>query len=239
MALRPVPSEDDIAAEEAAKLQSLLEADLVEDIDLEDDLVFPIPVGMSIRGVVRGYDTRDTTRMKVRCGACKSHQPHNRGFRVELESGQFARIGHDCGEKQFGKGAWERALTDFIRREENAHYVARIQPAVETISRVIPLIGEWHTYAKIISIWKSNLQRELPDLYGQLAKQAKDRSGALEKEKWGREKFVDTAGSEKTRAAVVITTVGNIPYPQMFFRIYTQRRLEWLKKRAAQCSNSI
>lgn len=216
MELRLGPSEADIAVEDVARLQSLLEADLVENIDLEDDLVFPIPEGVAIRGVVRGYDTRDTTKLKVRCGACRSHQPHNRGFRVELESGHFARIGHDCGEKQFGKGAWEHALADFVRREDHAHYISRIKPAVETISKIVPLINEWHLRAKVIASWKSELLREFPELYAQLVKQAKERSGALEKEKWGREKFVDRTGNERTRKAVVIATMGRIPYPQMF-----------------------
>ncbi len=207
----------EIQAEEDLKQQVLIDAGLF-DTDPHDGrgLVFPLPSGAEISKIVRGYDSRNTSGEKVRCAACPQHQPHFRGFRVELVSGEHARIGVNCGEHHFGDGAWQTSLADYNRRVEHANFNARIKPTLAALEQIMPLVEEWHSRAKLLAKGVARFRSEMPELWGQLASVAKLRDGRLEREKRVKKQIVSRIGKEETRTHVETTTVGKIPFPGTF-----------------------
>lgn len=203
-------------AEEELRRRVLTEAGLVESLDDEDGLVFPLPKGSHIIRVLSGYDTRDTTNAKVRCSACAHHQLHNRGFRVEIEGGEHTRIGIRCGEKHFGRGAWQAAVSDYDRRVERAQYLARVKPALDAIERITPLVREWHERTNHFAKWMHSLRNRLDELFDQLADAAKRSEGRLERERRRKRKRVNRQGREETYIDTDVIVVARIPYPGMF-----------------------
>lgn len=202
--------------EELQREQTLAKADLVDDLEDDAGLIFPLPANSRIVRIIRGYDTRTTTRKKVRCAACRQHQPHNRGFRVEIEGGQEARIGFNCGEDHFGEGAWLTAVIEYDRRVEHAQYVARIKPALDAIGLIMPMVREWHERTNEFGKWISNFRRELPDLFARLTDIARLREGRFERERRRKIKRVDRLGRESLFSTTETVVIGRIPYPAMF-----------------------
>lgn len=202
---------------EAKELQGILAgAGLVEDLEDEDGLVFPLPSEARIVRIVRGYDTREGSGLKVRCSACRQHQPHNRGFRVELDDGNQARVGFNCGEGHFGEGAWRAAVADFDRRAENAIYVARIGPTLTAIEKVLPMIDEWHRRTNQFGKWIVKFRRSVPALFGRLGEESKLRDGKLERQKKVKISGVDRNGREIQKTSFEAVSIGRIPFPGMF-----------------------
>lgn len=202
-----------VEVEEQVRRQALAGAGLVEELDDEEGLVFPLPLNAHIVRVLRGYDTRDTTNTKVRCSACPQHQLHNRGFRVEIESGEQARIGIRCGEKHFGHGAWQTAVADYDRRVQHAHYLARVKPALDAIEQIMPLIREWHQRTNLLAKLGPGFPSELSD---RLYEEAKRSEGRLERERRRKRKRVNRQGQEETYTETEVILVARIPYPGMF-----------------------
>lgn len=208
---------EEVAAQDALTKVVLTRAGLFHSNPNSDvGLVFPLPQQAQISRIVLGYDSKRTTGEKVRCAACPQHQPHFRGFRVELVSGEHAQIGVNCGESHFGDGAWQVAVSDYDRRVEHANFVGRIEPALRTIERVMPLIEQWHHNTKRLAASFAEFQRSLPRLAGRLSEIAKEREGRFEREKRIRNKEVNRHGVEEVRVRVEVTTIGRIPFPGMF-----------------------
>jgi len=203
-----------VQAEEEIRWQVLAAAGLTDSVDSDQGLVFPLPTGAKIVRVISGYDTRDTTNTKVRCAACKQHQLHNRGFRVEIEGGEQARIGLNCGEKHFGDGAWQAAVADYDRRVQHAHYLARVKPACDAIEQIMPLVREWHQRTNLLAKWMPAFSAQ--ELFGVLAGEAKRSEGRLERERRRKRKRVNRQGREETYVETEIIVVARIPYPGMF-----------------------
>lgn len=202
---------------EERHLQSALtNAGLIDDTADESGVVFPLPTSSQIIRIVAGYDTRKTTNQKVRCSACKQHQPHFRGFRVELDTGQQARIGLDCGEKHFGEGTWQSAVSDYERRAENAVYVSRIEPAIASIGKTMPVLREWHGRTNIFGSWIVSFSRDVPKLFTRLVEEAKLRDGRLERQRRVKQNSVNRQGASGQKAAYETILIGQIPYPDMF-----------------------
>lgn len=213
----PLASSSEIAEQDALTTSVLTNAGLVEtDLDEDNNLIFPLPQEAEILRIVRGYDSKKTSGLKVRCAACPQHQPHYRGFRVELTTGQQARIGVNCGETHFGEGAWQSAVSDYDRRVEHANFVARIEPALSAIAKIMPLIEDWHSKTKRLGSSISKLQREMPQLSLRLSAVAKERDGRLERERRVKRKETNRQGIEEQKTRVDITIVGKIPFPGMF-----------------------
>lgn len=202
-----------VEAEEELRRQVLAEAGLIESLDDEEGLVFPLPPGARIIRVLSGYDTRDTTNIKVRCSACPQHQHHNRGFRVEIEGGDHARIGIRCGEKHFGRGAWQAAVADYDRRVEHAQYLARVKPALDAIGQIMPLVREWHQRTNLLAKRGPGFPFELSS---RLEVEAKRSEGRLERERRRKRKRVNRQGREETYTDTEVIVVARIPYPGMF-----------------------
>lgn len=205
-----------VEAEEELRRQVLADAGLIERLDDEDGLVFPLPQDAQIIRVLSGYDTRDTTNTKVRCSACAHRQLHNRGFRVEIEGGDHARIGIRCGEKHFGRGAWQAAVADYDRRVERAQYLARVKPALDAIEQIMPLVKEWHQRTNLLAKWMPACRRGLGELFDRLADEAKRSEGRLERERRRKRKRVNRQGREETYIDTEVIVVARIPYPGMF-----------------------
>lgn len=205
----------DEALEHQRTLDALAEAGLIEDAASDEGLVFPLPDGAVIREIVARYDTRATGR-KVPCAVCPQHQRHYRGFRVALESGDEARMGINCGEKEFGKDAWDRANADFNRRVQLATYQARVSPALELIGKIEPLVAEWHERAKRLGRWISGFRREVPALFTEIGTAALRRGGRFEIERMKGREGVNAAGQQITYKQAEITVLGRIPFPDMF-----------------------
>lgn len=203
-----------VEVEEELRRQVLAEAGLVESLDDEEGLVFPLPPDAQIVRVLSGYDTRDTTNTKVRCSACPQHQLHNRGFRVEIEGGAQARIGIQCGEKHFGDGAWQAAVADYDRRVQHAHYLARVKPAIDAIEQIMPLVREWHQRTNLLAKWMPAFRAQ--ELFSVLAEEAKRSEGRLERERRRKRKRVNRQGREETYIDTEVIVVARIPYPGMF-----------------------
>lgn len=203
-------------AEERHRADVLTAAGLIEDLNDETGLTYPLPQGAQIEGILRSYDTRNTTRIKVRCSACPQHQHHNRGFRVRLNTGEEVRIGIDCGEKHFGKGAWKAAEADFNKRADHAYNVARVQPTLEAIEQIMPLVHTWHDHAKVFSKWMVKFRKDALNLFNRLATEANQNEGRLLVYTRKREWYVDRHGEHKERSRGDSRLVGNIPYPEMF-----------------------
>lgn len=208
------PSSEQFDAKELQEI--LVDAGLIEDLEGEDGLVFPLPSEAQIVRIVRGYDTRESSGLKVRCSACKQHQPHNRGFRVELDDGNQARVGFNCGEGHFGEGAWKAAVADFDRRAENAIYVARIGPTLTAIEQILPLIDEWHGRTNQFGKWIVKFRKNVPALFRRLGEESKLRDGRLEKQKKIKTSGVDRNGREIQKTSFEAVSIGRIPFPGMF-----------------------
>ena len=205
-----------IELEAELRHRALLNAGLVEDTDDQIGLVFPLPADAQIVRVIRGYDTRKTSNQRVRCSACKQHQLHNRGFRVQLDNNDEARIGFDCGEHHFGQGAWKAAVSDYERRAENAHFISRIAPALRSIELVMPKLKEWHKRTNIFGKWIVEFQSEVPELFGALRSEAKLRDGRLERQRKIRRSKTDRLGKGDQETAYETVNIGRIPFPGMF-----------------------
>lgn len=205
-----------VEAEEELRRQVLAEAGLIESLDDEEGLVFPLPTHAAIVRVLCGYDTRDTTNTKVRCSACAQHQFHNRGFRVEIEGGAQARIGIQCGEKHFGPGAWQAAVADYDRRVRHAHYLARVKPALDATEQIMPLVRAWHQRTNLLAKWMPTFRSHLDELFDRLAEEAKRSEGRLERERRRKRKRVNKQGQEETYIETEVIVVARIPYPGMF-----------------------
>lgn len=207
----------DIAREEAARLQSLVAAGLVaNDPEAGPGLVFPLPADATIACILGGYDTKRSLGRKIRCAACPQHQPHFRGFRVQLLHGLEANIGFNCGEQHFGEGAWKAALSEYDRRVEEAHFAARVAPALIMIERVMPVVEAWHDKSKAIARHFGDFRRELPDLHRVLLEAARLREGRLETETRVHRKVITRIGREESKMDVDVTLVGRIPFPAFF-----------------------
>ena len=101
----------------------------------------------------------------------------NRGFRVEIEGGEQARIGIRCGEKHFGGGAWQAAVADYDRRVAHAQYLARVKPALDAIEQIMPLVREWHQRTNLPAKWMPTFRGHLGELFNRLAEEAKRSEG--------------------------------------------------------------
>lgn len=204
------------ARENDYRFAALSKAGLIENTDDETGLVFPLPINATIVRIVRGYDTRVTTRTKVRCAACRQHQPHNRGFRVAIEGGAEARIGFNCGEDHFGIGTWRSAVAEYDRRAENAQYLARIKPALDLIEQTIPLLQEWHVRTNRFGRWISNYRKELPQIFRRLAQVAKLNDGRLERQRKKKLTRVNRLGQTEQYSGTETIEIARIPFPGMF-----------------------
>lgn len=205
-----------VAAEDALRRRVLAEAGLVESLADEDGLVFPLSSDAAIVRVICGYDTRDTTNIMVRCSACSQHQMHNRGFRVEIEGGAHARIGIQCGEKHFGRGAWQAAVADYDRRVEHAQYLARVKPALDAIEKIMPLVRDWHQRTNLLAKWMPAFRSHLEGLFDRVAEEAKRREGRLERERRRKRKRINRQGREESYVDTEVVVVPRIPFPGMF-----------------------
>lgn len=204
------------ALEDRHLQNALASAGLIDDTDDEAGVIFPLPEGAQIVRIVAGYDTRKTTDQKVRCSACRQHQPHYRGFRVELDIGHHARIGFDCGEKHFGIGTWQSAVADFDRRAENALYISRIEPAILSIEKTVSVLKEWHRRTNIFGSWIISFRQEVPTLFARLADEAKLRDGRLERQRRVKLSSVNRQGEAAQKTAYETILIGRIPFPGMF-----------------------
>ena len=84
--------------------------------ELQAGLVDEIPEGEMPSRYINRYHAEN----EVRCGFCKQHQAHNRGFTALMDDGRMALCGRDCGIKYFGEEAaskFEEELDQQIRRE--------------------------------------------------------------------------------------------------------------------------
>ena len=140
----------------------------------------------------------------------------NRGFRVEIEGGEQARIGIRCGEKHFGGGAWQAAVADYDRRVAHAQYLARVKPALDAIEQIMPLVREWHQRTNLLAKWMPTFRGHLGELFDRLAEEAKRSEGRLERERRRKRKRVNREGREETYIDTEVTLVARIPYPGMF-----------------------
>ena len=208
-----------LEAEELAQLSVLREAGLVEPSsdDGPGNLIFPMPAGANIESIIRSYDTRDSDgQAKVRCAVCPQHQAHHRGFRVLLDDGRQALIGINCGETQFGAGAWQSALADYERRVQHATYLARVAPALTAIDGILPLMLEWHRKAQKLGSWLSGLRRTYPNLTRRWTDVARRSEGRFERERGRTKTRINRFGREESYRDVEIVQVGKIPFPGMF-----------------------
>lgn len=205
------------AANEERKISGLLAAaGLVENVDSTAGLVYPLPPDSQFSHIVASYDSRTWGDEKVRCAVCPQHQKHFKGFRVALASGDHARIGIDCGEKRFGKDAWKAASADFDRRVEIAKIKARVEPTVDALMLVNPLIAEWHQRTNRLAKWLGDFRRELPALAARMRAVAKQREGRLEIERLVTREGVNKEGRWVKYKTAEAHLVGRIPYPAMF-----------------------
>ena len=204
--------------EETARAKALDDAGLTATaLSHVEGLVFPLPVGAIIASIVLSYDTRDgTNREKVRCAVCPQHQAHNRGFRVALADGQQALMGINCGETQFGAGAWQVALADYERRVQHATYIARIDPALKAIAEISPIVVEWHNRAKDLGSWLSQFRLAFPNLSRVLTDVARRSEGRFTRERGRTRTRVNRLGREESYRDVEVIEIARMPFPGMF-----------------------
>lgn len=204
--------------EESAQAKALEDAGLTATVIGDGKgLVFPLPVGAIIASIVLSYDTRDgANREKVRCAVCPQHQAHNRGFRVALADGQHALVGINCGETQFGAGAWQIALADYERRVQHATYVARIDPALKAIAEISPIVMEWHTRAKDLGSWLSHFRLAFPNLSRVLTDAARRSEGRFTRERGRTRTRINRLGREESYRDAEVIEIARIPFPGMF-----------------------
>lgn len=194
---------------------ALLAAGLLEDPGNNEGLIFPLPPDAVVQEIVASYDTRSTGQ-KVRCAACPHHQKHFRGFRVALRTGEHARIGIDCGEKQFGKDVWRSVSADFDRRVEKALLEARVEPTLESLSHVMPVIEDWHRRTNEFAKWMNRFRRDVPQLAVRLAAMSKERDGRLVIERQVWREGINRNGKSFRHKDVDTRFVVQIPFPAMF-----------------------
>ena len=206
---------DEAAVEDRKLADALFAAGLLEDPTSSDGLVFPLPAHAVIQEIVASYDTRSTGQ-KVRCAVCPQHQKHFRGFRVALQTGDQARIGIDCGEKQFGKDVWRSVSADFNRRVEITLLKARVQPTLEAVALVTPIIEEWHRRTNELAKWLNRFRKDVPRLAAHLASVAKARDGRLVVERQVWREGVNRNGKLFKHKDVETRLLTQIPFPGMF-----------------------
>jgi hypothetical protein len=206
---------DEAAVEDRKLADALFSAGLLEDPTSSDGLVFPLPADAVIEEIVSSYDTRSTGQ-KVRCAVCPQHQKHFRGFRVALQTGDQARIGIDCGEKQFGKDVWRSVSADFNRRVEMTLLKARVEPTLEAIALVTPLIEEWHRRTNALAKWLNRFRKDVPQLAAHLRSVAKSRDGRLVIERQVWREGVNRNGKRFRHKDVETRFFAQIPFPGMF-----------------------
>ena len=208
-------SADEAAVEERRLAYALFAAGLIEDPASNEGLVFPLPADAVVHEIVASYDTRSTGH-KVCCAVCPRHQKHFKGFRVALQTGDQARIGIDCGEKQFGKDVWKSVSADFDRRVQITLLQARVEPTLEALNLVAPLIEEWHRRTNALAKWLNRFRKDVPQLAARLGSIAKARDGrlAIEREVW--REGVNRNGKLFKHKDVETRLLAQIPFPATF-----------------------
>ena len=152
-----------------------------EGIVISDPTTIPnrlerVPEGLEPQLALSGYDTQRSTGRKVSCAACGHSRNHYHGFLVEFVDSSIALVGIECGERYFGRGAWNALVARHEHAKRVALYSARSAPAIAKLAQILPLVAAWAESLAPFDDFLDELWTELPSLMGDLKVAAK--SGA-------------------------------------------------------------
>lgn len=139
------------------------------------------PETVKLKSIMGSYAFKDF----IACGLSSCHQPHGKGYLVELADGRVTNIGQDCGKTYFSVNFEEmRVVYDRERRaKERRETLVSLQhqlPAIEERIRLLkesPLSGTWvHKLSQSLTGATTGLPSEVTTLVKKLLRA---RSGRL------------------------------------------------------------
>jgi hypothetical protein len=139
------------------------------------------PEAAKLKSIIGSYAFKDF----IKCGLASCHQPHGKGYLVELADGRVTNIGQDCGKTYFSVNFEEmRVVFDReTRAKERRETLVSLQhqlPAIEERIRLLkdtPFSGTWvHRLSQSLTGATTELPSEVTSLVKKLVRA---RSGRL------------------------------------------------------------
>ena len=186
----------------------------VADPEAIEGLAPHVPDGSTPTTALQSYDTRTSTKRKVRCALC-GRQIHHRGFVVRLDTGEVVLAGKNCGEEHFGHDAFARVFADLERRQEAAFYEARTPIVLEQLAKMAEPMRRWEKSIRGLSQFLTAVRTGFPVLWS-LLRGAASNDGNLIVADTRQIAVAGRDGEMKEVRDFGQKVVGRIPFPDAF-----------------------
>lgn len=124
------------------------------------DLLAQVPDGARMAGIVAGYEHRQS---KLRCARPGCGTLHNKGFVVQLDTGQHIIIGHVCGKKVF-HADWGTLEEEHHQLRERQRLLARKQAFLGAYHENKIAIRSWRKHANAVQEAQRSFSSFMPKL---------------------------------------------------------------------------